>query len=144
MTWTCCDTAGWVGCSAGSPVDPGQLPPHVPGFGHVRQLDKVAAGVLVNLAAHTPLLNDAAQMALVDLDDTVKATYGYAKQGAGYGYSKLKGLNAPLGIISTLTSAPVIAATGFERGVSTRPAGRSGWSPTRWSPRSAAGRPGWS
>ena len=25
-------------------------------FGHVRQLDKVAAGVLANLAAHTPLL----------------------------------------------------------------------------------------
>ena len=66
-------------------------------FGHVRQLDKVAAGVLANLAGHTPLLGDADQLSLVDVDDTVKPTYGYAKQGAGYGYSKVKGLNALLG-----------------------------------------------
>jgi len=54
-------------------------------FGHVRQLDKVAAVLLVNLARHTPLLRDADQICLVDVDDTVKPTYGYAKQGAGYG-----------------------------------------------------------
>ena len=85
-------------------------------FGHVRQLDAVAAGLLANLASHTPLLNDADQMVLVDVDDTVKATYGYAKQGAGYGYSKVKGLNALLGIVSTPTSAPVIAATRLRKG----------------------------
>src|SRR5215210_8156024 len=72
-------------------------------FGHVRQLDKVAARLLANLAAHTPLLRDADQITLVDVDDTVKATYGYAKQGAGYGYTKVKGLNALLGIVSTPT-----------------------------------------
>ena len=43
-------------------------------FGHVRQLDKVAAGLLTNLATHTPLLRDADQMSLVDIDDTVKGT----------------------------------------------------------------------
>ncbi len=85
-------------------------------FGHVRQLDRVAAGLLVNLAGHTPLLSDADQMVLVDVDDTVKATFGYAKQGAGYGYSKVKGLNALLGIVSTPTSAPVIAATRLRKG----------------------------
>ena len=85
-------------------------------FGHVRQLDKVAAGVLANLAADTPLLGDADQIALVDLDDTVKATYGYAKQGAGYGYSKVKGLNALIATVSTPTSAPVIAATRLRKG----------------------------
>src|SRR5659263_236786 len=46
----------------------------------------------------------------------VKATYGYQKQGAGYGYSKVKGLNALLGIVSTPISAPVIAATRLRRG----------------------------
>jgi hypothetical protein len=56
-------------------------------FGHVRQLDKVAAGLLVNLAAHAPLLCDADRISLVDIDDTVKAIYGYAKQGSGYGYT---------------------------------------------------------
>jgi hypothetical protein len=30
-----------------------------------------------------PVLPDADQLVLVDIDDTVRATYGYAKQGAG-------------------------------------------------------------
>jgi Transposase DDE domain group 1 len=95
-------------------------------FGQVRQLDKVAAGLLVNLAADTPLLADADRVTLVDIDDTVKATYGYAKQGSGYGYTKVKGLNALLGIISTPISAPVIAATRLRKGStnSTRGAAR--------------------
>ena len=65
-------------------------------FGHVRQLDAVASRVLVNLAARAPLLAGADQVAYLDIDDTIKATYGYQKQGAGYGYSKVKGLNALL------------------------------------------------
>jgi hypothetical protein len=95
-------------------------------FGHVRQLDKVAAGLLVNLAAQAPLLGDADRMSLVDIDDTVKATYGYAKQGAGYGYTKVKGLNALVGIVSTPISAPVIAAARLRKGStnSTRGAAR--------------------
>ena len=55
-------------------------------FGHVRQLDSVASSMLTGLAARTPLLAGASQVAYVDVYDTVKATYGYAKQGAGYGY----------------------------------------------------------
>ncbi|GGJ53151.1 hypothetical protein GCM10010121_074970 [Streptomyces brasiliensis] len=52
----------------------------------------------------------------MDIDDTIRRTYGYAKQGAGYGYSKVKGLNALLGIVSTPLSAPVIAATRLRKG----------------------------
>jgi len=85
-------------------------------FGHVRQLDAVASRVLVNLAARTPLLVGADQVAYLDIDDTIKATYGYQKQGAGYGYSKVKGLNALLAIVSTPLSAPVIVATRLRRG----------------------------
>jgi hypothetical protein len=85
-------------------------------FGHVRQLDAVAARLLVNLAAHTPLLSNADQVCFVDIDDTVKQTYGYAKQGAGYGYSGVKGLNALIAAVSTPTSAPVIAATRLRKG----------------------------
>jgi DDE family transposase len=81
-------------------------------FGHVRQPDAVAAGFLARLAAATPLLSGAGQVAFVDLDDTVRATYGYAKQGAGRGYTGVNGLNA---LITTL-SAPVIAATRLWRG----------------------------
>ena len=86
-------------------------------FGHVRQLDAVAARVLVELARRTPLIAAAAdQVCFVDVDDTIRATYGYAKQGAGYGYSKVKGINALIATISTPDTAPVIAATRLRRG----------------------------
>ncbi|MFF3958435.1 hypothetical protein ACFYY1_35255 [Streptomyces sp. NPDC001890] len=74
--------------------------------GHVKQLHAVARRFLPELARHTPLLPGADQAAYVDIDDTIRRTYGYAKQGAGYGYSKVKGLNALLGIVSTPLSAP--------------------------------------
>ncbi len=85
-------------------------------FGHVRQLDSVAAAMLAELARRTPLLPGADQVAYVDVDDTVKATYGYAKQGAGYGYSGVKGLNALIATVSTPLSAPVICATRLRKG----------------------------
>jgi hypothetical protein len=52
-------------------------------FGHVRQLDSVAAAFLTALAAATPLLSGADQVTYLDLDDTMRQTHGYAKQGAG-------------------------------------------------------------
>lgn len=85
-------------------------------FGHVRQLDAVAARVLAGLASRTPLLAGAEAIAYVDVDDTVKRTYGYAKQGAGYGYSGVKGLNALLATVSTPLAAPVIAACRLRQG----------------------------
>ncbi len=95
-------------------------------FGHVRQLDAVAAGLLTGLAAVTPLLAGADQIAYLDIDDTVKPTYGYAKQGAGYGYSGVKGLNALLATLSTPLAAPVIAGCRLRKGSvnSTRGASR--------------------
>jgi Transposase DDE domain group 1 len=85
-------------------------------FGHVRQLDAVAARLLVGLAARAPLLPGAAELAYIDVDDTVRATFGYAKQGAGRGYTGVKGLNALLVTISTPRAAPVIAAARLRKG----------------------------
>ena len=85
-------------------------------FGHVRQLDAVAARLLARLAAATPLLPGAQQWMFLDIDDTVRQTYGYAKQGAGRGYTGVNGLNALLAILSTPASAPVIAATRLRKG----------------------------
>jgi len=85
-------------------------------FGHVRQLESVASAMLAGLATRTPLLAAGDQVAYVDVDDTVKATYGYAKQGAGYGYSGVKGLNALIATVSTPLSAPVICATRLRKG----------------------------
>jgi hypothetical protein len=85
-------------------------------FGHVRQLDAVASRLLINLARHTPLLPGAGELTYIDIDDTVRQTYGYAKQGAGRGYTGVKGLNALLAIVSTPSSAPVIAAARLRKG----------------------------
>ena len=85
-------------------------------FGHVRQLDSIAAAMLVELAGRTPLLPAGETIAFLDVDDTIRATYGYAKQGAGYGYSKVKGINALIATISTPAAAPVIAATRLRKG----------------------------
>jgi len=85
-------------------------------FGHVRQLDAVAARFLAALAASCPLLAGGGQVAYVDIDDTIRETHGYKKQGVGFGYSKVKGLNAVIATIATPTAAPVIAATRLRRG----------------------------
>ena len=85
-------------------------------FGHVRQLDAVAARLLARLARATPILAGADQVAFLDIDDTVKVTYGYAKQGSGRGYSGVNGINALLATLSTPIAAPVIAATRLRQG----------------------------
>ena len=99
-------------------------------FGHVRQLGAVAAGFLTALAALVPLLtgHDDHRDAVtwLDVDDTMRRTYGYAKQGVGYGYNKIKGLNALLGIVSTPVSAPIIVGHRLRKGAvnSARGAGK--------------------
>ena len=85
-------------------------------FGHVRQLDAVASRLLINLVVQAPLLPGAGQLTYVDIDDTLKQTYGYAKAGAGRGYTGVKGLNVLLAIVSTPSSAPVIAAARLRKG----------------------------
>jgi Transposase DDE domain group 1 len=85
-------------------------------FGHVRQLDAVAARCLVGLAGHAPIISAGEPVTYLDIDDTIRATFGYAKQGAGFGYSGVKGLNALLATVSSASSAPVIVATRLRKG----------------------------
>jgi Transposase DDE domain group 1 len=85
-------------------------------FGHVRQLDAVAARFTAGLARHAPIIATDVELAYLDIDDTVRSTFGYTKQGAGYGYSGVKGLNALLATVSTAASAPVIVATRLRKG----------------------------
>ena len=87
-------------------------------FGHVRQADAVASRFLLNLAEHTGLLGgrqDAGPV-LVDIDDTIVEVHGYQKQGAAFGYSGIRGLNALLATVSTDQVAPVIAAQQLRKG----------------------------
>src|SRR3954447_5272765 len=82
-------------------------------FGHVSQLDAVASRLLTRLGSQAALLDPAAaeqagERVLVDVDDTIIEVHGYAKQGAGFGYSGVRGLNALLVTASTAGSAPVV------------------------------------
>ncbi|HET8985307.1 MAG TPA: IS1380 family transposase [Trueperaceae bacterium] len=93
-------------------------------FGHVRQLDAIASRLLAALAARVPaLVSGVDERAYVDLDDTIRETHGYAKQGAGYGYSGVKGLNALVATLSTPTAAPVIAGIRLRKGSVKSPRG---------------------
>jgi hypothetical protein len=109
-------------------------------FGHVRQLDAVASRFLVALAGFTRLLGvgtgpaagtdqpgeevaDGAGYALLDVDDTIIEVHGHAKQGAGFGYSGVRGLNALLATLVTATTAPVIVAQRLRKGAAGSPRG---------------------
>ena len=92
-------------------------------FGHVRQLDAVAARFLAGLAARAPLLPGSAGRVLVDVDDTIIEVHGYAKQGAAFGYSKVRGLNALLATVTTEASAPLVVASRLRTGSTGSPRG---------------------
>jgi len=92
-------------------------------FGHVRQLDAVASRFLTGLAASSPLLGTVDGRVLVDVDDTIIEVHGYAKQGAAFGYSGVRGLGALLATATTSTSAPVIVAQRLRQGAAASPRG---------------------
>ena len=93
-------------------------------FGHVRQLDAVASRLLQGLAVQAPLLIPGGKdYTFLDVDDTIIKVHGHAKQGSGYGYSGVRGLNAILATASTNTSAPVILGQRLRRGATGSPRG---------------------
>jgi hypothetical protein len=94
-------------------------------FGHVRQLDAVACRVLAGLVESTPLLSGIDGDVLVDIDDTIIEVHGYAKQGASFGYSGVRGINALISTITVAGRAPVIAASRLRKGSTGSPKGAS-------------------
>lgn len=52
-------------------------------FGHVRQLDAIAARMLTGLHTHTPVLDGIDGAEMVDIDDSIIEVHGPSKQGAG-------------------------------------------------------------
>lgn len=93
-------------------------------FGHVRQLDAVASRVLANLTGQAALLQvQDAERVMVDLDDTIIEVHGYQKQGASFGYSGVRGLNALLATASTSSPAPVILGQRLRQGRTGSPKG---------------------
>ncbi len=95
-------------------------------FGHVRQLDAVASRFLTGLSVQAPLIVSSpgtAERVMLDIDDTIIEVHGYAKQGSGYGYSGVRGLNALLATATTTQSAPVIVAQRLRKGSCGSPRG---------------------
>jgi hypothetical protein len=98
-------------------------------FGHIRQLDAVASRFLLALTSLIGLAGllaatdrtegsgvDAGRYAMVDVDDTIVEVHGHGKQGAGFGYTRVRGLNALLATLTTSLSAPVIVAQRLRKG----------------------------
>jgi hypothetical protein len=85
-------------------------------FGHVRQLDAIAARLLTRLTGATPLLPGADQwLTVVSTTPSARPT-ATPNKALGRGYPGVKGLNALLAVFSTPLSAPVIAATRLRKG----------------------------
>jgi hypothetical protein len=92
-------------------------------FGHTKQLASAARAHLVALAARTPVLADADQRVFIDIDSLLRPVYGYAKQGASFGHTKIsgkrvlrKGLSPLATTISTPIAAPVVAGIRLRAG----------------------------
>jgi hypothetical protein len=103
-------------------------------WGHVAQLEKVGRAFLAGLARQAPLLPGAGTLAFVDIDSTQKRVYGYRKQGARFGHTKIagrqlavRGLNALAATVSTPQAAPVIAATRLRGGNAASVRGAAGF-----------------
>lgn len=94
-------------------------------FGHVRQLDAIASRFVTRLAGRAPLVvtPPAVGLVMVDIDDTIIEVHGHSKQGSGYGYSGVRGLNALLATVSTTASAPVVVAQRLRKGSCGSPRG---------------------
>jgi hypothetical protein len=85
-------------------------------WGHVRQLDAVARRCVIGLSEQTPLLPGVESFAFLDVDSTIEQVYGYAKQGAEHGYTRVRGLHPLLATISTPVAAPVVLGARLRRG----------------------------
>lgn len=53
---------------------------------------------------------------MVDIDDTIKATCGYQKQGTGCGYAGVKGLNALIETVTIKETASITAGARLRKG----------------------------
>ncbi|WP_166804512.1 IS1380 family transposase [Cryobacterium algoritolerans] len=97
-------------------------------FGHVRQLDAIASRFLISLAAQSPLIvpEPGDDYVFLDVDDTFQSrstgTRNKAPASATPG-SRVRGLNAILATVKTVTGAPIILAQRLRRGAASSPHG---------------------
>jgi hypothetical protein len=85
-------------------------------IGHVAQLEKMANQVLGNLVDLGPVLPEVGALAFLDIDSKITQVYGPGKDGAAFGYTRVRGLNYLGACLSSPVSAPVITGTRLRGG----------------------------
>jgi Transposase DDE domain group 1 len=92
-------------------------------FGHSQQLAAAARDHLVALAGRTQVLAGSHRRVFLDIDSLLRPVYGYAKQGASFGHTKIggkqvlrKGLSPLVTTLSTDSAAPVVAGIRLRAG----------------------------
>lgn len=83
--------------------------------GHVRQLQAATGRFTASLIAELGMLGDS-DVVHLDIDSKVKQVYGPAKQGASFGYTKVRGLHFLIVTASTPHSRPVVVAVRLREG----------------------------
>jgi hypothetical protein len=83
--------------------------------GHVRQLHAATSRFTAGLIGSVGLLAES-DVVFLGVDSKVKQVYGPAKQGAGFGYTKVRGLHFLVVTASTPGSRPVIVAVRLREG----------------------------
>jgi hypothetical protein len=82
----------------------------------VRQLQGAARRFTANLVAHAGLIPPGEPIVYLDIDSKVKQVYGPAKQGASFGYTKVRGLHFQIVTACTPRSRPIVVATRLRKG----------------------------
>ena len=85
-------------------------------WGHVRQLQSATRAFTCRLARTCDLLPGSDEIVFLDIDSKIKQVYGAGKQGAGHGYTKVRGLHFQIVVASTPLAAPVIVAERLRKG----------------------------
>jgi len=93
-------------------------------YGHLRQLDAIARQLLLVCWAAGAGPHRLDELLYLDLDSTVIETHGLAKEGAFFGYTKVRGHHPLIARVSEPTQPGWIAHTRFRRGNAA--AGRGG------------------
>src|SRR5258708_18058161 len=116
-------------------------------WGNVRELEEGGGEVLAELARRWPLLPGADQLAFVDFDSMQRRVYGYQKQGAAFGHTKIsgktvlvRGLNVLAAAISTPQAAPVLTGTRLRGGSANTARGAASFAAEALGTARAAGR----
>jgi hypothetical protein len=72
--------------------------------------------MLAGLHTRTPVLAGIDGPVMVDIDDSIIEVHRPAKQGAGFGYTRMRGLNSAITTLTCGPGVPVIAAQRLRKG----------------------------